>query len=39
MAYSIEVKQLKPFPVAEFEVKVSGKTEKGHIVSVDENYF
>jgi hypothetical protein len=39
MAYSIEVKQLKPFPVAEFEVKVSGKTQTTHIVSVEESYF
>ncbi|CUS84267.1 hypothetical protein JGI7_00787 [Candidatus Kryptonium thompsonii] len=39
MAYQIEVKQIKPFPVAEFEVKVSGKSQTTHIVSLEENYF
>ncbi len=39
MAYQIEVKQLKPFPVAEFEVKVSGKAQTVHIVSLEESYF
>lgn len=39
MAYHIEVKQLKPFPIAEFEVKVLGKAQTTHVVSVEENYF
>lgn len=39
MAYQIEIRQVKPFPVAEFEVTVSGKTKTTHVVSVDENYF
>ena len=39
MAYQIEVKQIKPFPVAEFDVKVSGKSQTTHIVSLEENYI
>jgi hypothetical protein len=39
MPYQIEVKQTKPFPVAEFEVKISGKVSTVHTVSVEENYF
>jgi len=39
MPYQIEVKQTKPFPVAEFEVKISGKVSTVHTVSVEKNYF
>lgn len=39
MAYQVELKQTKPFPVAEFEVVISGKTQTVHTVTLDEDYF